>query len=194
MEVYLNASDTINWTHPSILELAGTIACNDRTPEAIARSCFEWVRDRIPHSCDRPTEIVTCRASEVLAHGTGLCYAKSHLLAALLRANGIPTGFCYQRLSLDDLNRSYSLHGLNAVFLPNIGWYRIDARGDKNGIQTCFDPPREQLAYRTTRSGEIDSDRVFPEPLPVVVATLQRYSKLTQLLDNLPDTTHLIDG
>lgn len=37
-------------------------------------------------------------------------------------------------------------------------------------------------------------DRVFPEPLPVAVATLQRYSKLSHLLDNLPDTTHLIDG
>lgn len=24
---------------------------------------------------------VTCRASEVLVHGTGYCYAKSHLLA-----------------------------------------------------------------------------------------------------------------
>jgi len=36
---------------------------------------------------------VTCKASDVLIYGTGYCYAKSHLLAALLRANAIPAGF-----------------------------------------------------------------------------------------------------
>lgn len=32
----------------------------------------------------------------------GICFAKSHLLAALLRCKSIPAGFCYQKLILDD--------------------------------------------------------------------------------------------
>ena len=59
--------------------------------------------------------------SSVLMHKTGYCYAKSHLLAALLRSNGLPAGLCYQRLSVDDDGAPYSLHGLNADFLKNHG-------------------------------------------------------------------------
>ena len=85
---------------------------------------------------------VTCRASDVLAARTGFCYAKSHLLAALLRANGIPAALCYQRLSIDGQGPPFCLHGLNAVHLPEHGWYRIDARGNKPGVDAQFTPPR----------------------------------------------------
>lgn len=63
---------------------------------------IDFVRDQIRHSADYRPNPVTCKASEVLRHGTGYCYAKSHLLAALLRANGVPAGLCYQRLSVGD--------------------------------------------------------------------------------------------
>ena len=69
-------------------------------PVEVARACFEFVRDQIKHSWDFQLNPVTCRASDVLKHGTGYCYAKSHLLAALLRANRIPAGLCYQRLTV----------------------------------------------------------------------------------------------
>jgi transglutaminase-like putative cysteine protease len=64
---------------------------------------------------------VTCKASDVLIHGTGYCYAKSHLLVALLRANGIPAGLCYQRLTIENDGPSYCLRGLNAVYLEQHG-------------------------------------------------------------------------
>ncbi len=64
---------------------------------AIAHRCFEFVRDEVRHSWDFKENPVTCHASEVLRHRTGYCYAKTHLLAALLRANRIPAGLCYQR-------------------------------------------------------------------------------------------------
>lgn len=48
-----------------------------------------------------PMETVTWRASDVLRRGTGLCFAKAHLLAALLRAVGVPCGLCYQVLRCD---------------------------------------------------------------------------------------------
>ena len=62
-----------------------------------ARAAFEFVRDAIPHSADTGDPRVTWRASDVIAQRTGICYAKAHALAALLRAEDIPTALCYQK-------------------------------------------------------------------------------------------------
>lgn len=51
---------------------------------------IESVRDRIKHSNDYKLNPITRKASDVLKHGTGYGYAKSHLLMALLPANNIP--------------------------------------------------------------------------------------------------------
>ncbi len=184
---YLQASEIIDWQHPAIVALAAELAADQPTVTAIARACFEWVRDRIDHSSDYQTDPVTCRASDVLEYGTGYCYAKSHLLAALLRANAIPAGFCYQRLSVNDDGAPYCLHGFNAVYLPETGWYRIDARGNRPGIDAQFTPPIEQLAYKPRLTGEADLPEIFPEPLPVVVQALQGCNTWQQMLERLPD-------
>ena len=187
MDIYLKTSDIIDWNNPAIVELANTLALNQSGPMAIARSCFEWVRDEIRHSYDYQMNPVTCRASDVLRHKTGYCYAKSHLLAALLRANGIPAGLCYQRLSLDETGTPYCLHGLNAVHLPEVGWYRMDARGNRSGVNAQFTPPQEQLAFKIQFAEEADFPIIFAEPLNVVVEALKTYPSWDLLLDHLPD-------
>lgn len=186
MHEFLAASDVIDYGHPAVHSLAAELG-RDAEPLALAARCFHWVRDNIHHSIDHQDEIVTLSASEVLQHRTGLCYAKSHLLAALLRANSIPCGFVYQRLALDESGNSFCLHGLNALWLPDHGWYRVDPRGDRVGICTFFDPPQEHLAFATTLPGEQTIDGVFANPLPVVITTLRRYTKLKDLCADLPD-------
>jgi transglutaminase-like putative cysteine protease len=153
----------------------------------VARRSFEWVRDEIKHSTDFGTRAVTCAASDVLREGSGYCYAKSHLLAALLRANGIPAGLCYQRLSLGDEGRRFSLHGFNAVLLPEFGWYRIDPRGNREGIDAQFTPPTERLAFHARLPGETTLAGIWPDPLPVVVNTIRAHTDARVLGDNLPD-------
>ena len=189
MEEFLQVSDVIDWQDSPILELAEKIASPHQASEAIAKACFEWVRDEICHSYDYQMNPVTCRASDVLKHKTGYCYAKSHLLAALLRANQIPAGFCYQRLSIDDKGAPYSLHGFNAIYLPKFGWYRVDARGNKQGVNAQFTPPQEQLAFETQLLEEADFPDILPEPLQVVVEALQAQSTWDEMLCNLPDVT-----
>src|SRR5262245_27218942 len=129
MQEFLRATDVVDWNNPHVARVAESLRRND--VEATARSCFEFVRDKIQHSGDARCGPATCNASDVLAPGTGYCYAKSHLLAALLRANGIPAGFCYQRLSVDEEGQRFCLHGFNALHLANQGWLRIDPRGNK---------------------------------------------------------------
>jgi len=141
MKKYLKSTEIIDCSNPSIIKLAGKLSAGATSDEVFAKKTFEWVRDNIKHSYDFRLNPVTCKASDVLLHKTGYCYAKSHLLAALLRANGIPAGLCYQRLSIDGQGSPYSLHGLNAVHLKDFGWYRIDARGNKPGVDAQFCPP-----------------------------------------------------
>lgn len=187
MEKYLRATEVIDWQDPQVLAKAQELSNGTGGARDIARRCFEWVRDHIQHSSDFRRNPVTCSASEVLAAGTGYCYAKSHLLAALLRANGIPAGFCYQRLSVDETGAPYSLHGLNAVHLPEFGWYRIDSRGNKPGVDAQFSPPVEKLAFRIVLPEEKMFPDILADPLAVVVTALRAHNTWDDMYRHLPD-------
>lgn len=189
MERFLEVTEIVDWTHRRVSSKAKELSIGLTRTEDIARRCFEWVRDEIQHSSDFKKNPVTCCASEVLGTGTGYCYAKSHLLAALLRANRIPAGFCYQRLSIDAKGPPFSLHGLNAVYLPEIGWYRVDCRGNKIGVNGQFTPPIERLAFRLIFPGERSFPEILPDPLPIVIAALRRFCTWDELYKNLPDWT-----
>jgi len=186
---FLEASDVVDRQNADIQSLALELREQNRDERLLAQACFEWVRDNIQHSLDFQRTEVTCRASDVLAVGTGYCYAKSHLLAALLRANGIPAGFCYQRLTLDGVQPPHCLHGLNAVYLRDYGWYRIDARGNKASVDAQFTPPVERLAFEAVVDGEFDFTEIFARPLPVVVQSLQSAVSVQTLATCLPDAT-----
>ena len=188
MNSYLQSTEVVDWKHPAVLAEARRLSAGAADSVEIARRCFVWVRDYIQHSRDFRRDEVSCSASEVLVTGTGWCYAKSHLLGALLRANGIPAGFCYQRLSKGDGSRPpYTLHGLNAVHLPGFGWYRIDARGNKPGVDAQFSPPAERLAFLPQSGAERDFPEILPKPLPLVVAALRANCSCDGMYDNLPD-------
>lgn len=191
MDEYLEISEFIDWHNPEIVALAKKLSENKKTDVEIAGACFKWVRDEIKHSWDHKMNPVTCKASEVLKHGTGYCYAKSHLLAALLRANQIPAGLCYQRLSINDDGAPYSLHGLNAVYLNDIGWYKIDARGNKQGVDAQFIPPQEQLAFAINDDNEKDFPHILTKPLKLVIAALTENKTVKDVFENLPDTEEI---
>ena len=186
MEQYLENSEFIDWHSPLVFEKALQLASMCVSEEEIAKNCFEFVRDEIKHSLDYRLNPVTCNASDVLNYGTGYCYAKSHLLAALLRANKIPAGLCYQRLTITD-KPPYCLHGLNSIYLKQHGWYRLDARGNKAGVNAEFCPPKERLAFPIVDSGERDLSEVLSKPHQVVIKVLNNYKTVAQVYENLPD-------
>ena len=189
---YLHSSSIIDFEHPLIQAKAQELKGDASSDVEIAKNCFTFVRDHIRHTGDHKDAIITCKASDVLAYETGWCYAKSHLLAALCRANGIPSGFCYQRLSLvDNGSEPYMLHGLNALYLKDFGWYRVDARGNKEGIHAEFSPPLEQLAFKVKTAHEIDFQEILNEPLSLVITALQTYTRFEESLQHLPDCTEI---
>ena len=187
MKKYLQATDIIDYNHSAIQTLAKQLSSNCSDDVQIAKNCFEYVRDEIRHSGDHKDDITTYRASDVLKHKTGWCYAKAFLLAALLRANGIPTGFAYQRLSCSEYKPDiYCLHGLNWIYLKAYGWYRVDARGNKEGVDAQFMPPVEKLAFELGED-EFDLNDNLAEPLPVIVETLRKYHTYYEMICHFPD-------
>lgn len=201
-EPYLAASEAIDFEDPKIVFAAQFLMDRmmrglEENPDDVltdpemqlARVTYEFVRDRISHSADIQTGEITWKASQVLEKKHGLCYAKSHLLAALLRANGIPAGICYQYLRLDGTDKTdLVLHGLNAVYFASIGrWIRLDARGNKPGIQAEFSVEEEMLAFPVKPGiGETDLPIIFAGPDRTVLRTLQRYESLPDLMRHLP--------
>lgn len=190
MEEYLKSTDIIDYTHQKVTEKARELAQGCSNDTQIAKHCFEFVRDKIRYTGDTGEGITTLRASEVLEQAHGWYYAKNHLLTALLRANGIPTALCYQRLSCSEyVEGIYCLHGLNAVYLKEFGWYRVDARGNKEGVDAQFNPPHEKLAFELGEN-EYDLSERHSQPLPVVIEALKTRKNYGKMVGHFPDYVH----
>jgi transglutaminase-like putative cysteine protease len=160
-ESYLRHSDVVDYDDVTVRQLAGSVAGGSDVD--VLQAAFELVRDRFPHSFDAGAEAgIACSAPDVVRLGHGLCYAKSHLLAAILRCNGIPTGFCYQRMKSEQ--GGFVLHGFNAVCVGD-RWVRIDARGNNERVHVTFDLEGDMLAYPVDeRAGECEYPVVFSKP------------------------------
>lgn len=168
---YLGADEVIEATAPEIVALADRLRAGTEDDVAFARAAFDWVRDEIAHAGDAGDPRFAVSATDVLADRAGWCYAKAHLLAAVLRAGGVPTGLCYQRLTDGD---GFVVHGLVAVHLDG-GWHRQDPRGNKPGVAAEFSLGEERLAWPVDPElGEVDLPEVHVVPAAGVVAALRR--------------------
>ncbi|WP_407376699.1 transglutaminase family protein [Methanobrevibacter sp.] len=159
MKEYLMETPSIDYMNHLIQDKVRELMNQSEDEMDYLKRCYIFVRDEISHSWDIKADVVSRTASEVLENKTGICWTKSCLLAALLRANQIPSGISYQRLTrADDDSEGYMIHALNTVYLKGFNkWIRLDARGNKENINAYFSLDEEHLAY-TIRSewGEID--------------------------------------
>lgn len=188
---YLMSNSIVDFKdNDKINSLALSIKIKSKSEIDFVKNVYEWVRDNISHSHDILKNSVTFTASEVLTEGHGTCFAKSNLLAALLRSQGIPCGFCYQKLILDDETAPYLiLHGLNAVYLSEINkWIRLDARGNKDGVDAQFLIDHEQLAFPVRKNmGEEDIPIIYANPSNNIAKKFSLYDDLSELWNNLPN-------
>lgn len=185
LSAYLAADEVIDHHHPMVRETAARLAAEAADSYEYARAAFEFVRDAVPHSQDSGDLRVTWRASDVLARRTGICHAKSHALAALLRAEDIPAALCYQRLTDD--RGGHAVHGLVAVRFRG-AWHRQDPRGNKPGVDARFSLDGERLAWiPDPAAGERDYPLLYAAPHPLVLAALRAAGDRPHLSRTLPD-------
>ena len=189
MDAYLKRDDVIDYDNEAVAELADALYQKADNELDFLKTAYEFVRDNISHSADINEDMITCSASEVLKAGHGICFAKSHLLAALLRCKSVPTGFCYQKLILDDETAPVLIyHGLNGVYMKEYKkWIRLDARGNKIGVNAQFSIERERLAFPIrSNMGEADSFIVYPDPDRKILEKLRKNKTRTELWGDLP--------
>lgn len=181
MEEFLANTYYVDYMAENIQKKAKELFPEEMTDVQKAEKAFLFVRDEIPHSFDCNATVVTARASDVLEQKTGICHAKSNLLAALLRSQGIPAGFRYEYLTLaDDDSLGYCLHCYNAVFLEG-KWVELDARGNKPGVDAQFSLNERKLAFMPREEyDEYFLEGIFDKPDE---ATMERLDKAKNLQD-----------
>ena len=189
IDEYLKEDDIINYRNKKIMQLADELYQGTSDEVEYIKKAYEYVRDNISHSADIGEERLTCSATEVLEARHGICFAKSHLLAALLRYKSIPTGFCYQKLILDDDTAPVLVyHGLNGIYVNECKkWIRLDARGNKEGVNAQFSLAKEQLAFPIrTEKGEEDGFVIYPSPDVKILEMFRNYKTREEIGNDLP--------
>ncbi len=189
LDDYLASTEIIDADNAEICALADELCAASADETDFIKRAYEFVRDNISHSADAGRTEITVKASEVLRKKHGICFAKSHLLAAILRSKKVHCGLCYQKLVLDDDEAPVLiLHGLNAVWLSSCKkWVRLDARGNKPGVNAQFSTEKEQLAFPVRpEKGEIDFCEVFPEPDFCIIEHMQWNKTRAELWHDLP--------
>ncbi|MEJ6952279.1 transglutaminase-like domain-containing protein [Natronospora cellulosivora (SeqCode)] len=184
IEEYLLEDIDLDYSHLTIREKVEELYHNCISENDKVKKAFEFVRDDIKHSWDIQSSRITRKASEVLVYKEGICYAKSNLLAALLRAVNIPAGFCYQRLTLGDTPETgYVIHALNAVYLSKLNkWIRLDARGNKKGINAQFAIDTEKLAFPIRKIyDEKDYPIIYLKPAKDTMDTLSNNNNCLEM-------------
>ncbi|MEV8592310.1 transglutaminase domain-containing protein [Streptomyces sp. NPDC052012] len=178
LSAYLATDEVIDHEHAVVRRTAARLAAGATDSYDYARAAYEFVRDTVPHSQDSGDLRVTWRASDVLEQRTGICHAKAHALAALLRAEDIPTALCYQNLGV--------VHGLVAVRLDG-AWHRQDPRGNKPGVDARFSLDGERLAFTPDPvAGERDHPLLYAAPHPAVLRALRSARDRRHLWRTLP--------
>ena len=188
MDKFLAASRYIDFDADNIQAKIYELFSDSMSSIDKARIAFEFVRDEIPHSFDCDATVITARASDVLKHRTGICHAKANLLAALLRSQGVPTGFCFQRITLaDDDSMGYCVHAFNAVYVGG-KWIKLDARGNKPGVHTHFSTEEPSLAFECRPEYEEHFWKgIYAEPHLATMRALEESRRLQDVIEKLPD-------
>lgn len=150
---YLRRTESIDYENPAIQDKANELRKESSSQIEYAERAFRFVRDEIPHSWDIKSDVVSRKASEALINRTGICWTKSCLLASLRRANGIPSGLSYQRLTRadDNVDEGYST-------LPGPLHYELEA------VRPL------ELLEDAQQNAKAASFRLLPRSLPRVTA------------------------
>lgn len=188
LSIFLEEHPYIDYSSPLIRAKAGELFSGIESPLERVKTAYEFVRDEIPHNFDTGSDVITAKASDVLARKTGICHSKANLLAALLRSVGIPAGFCYQHLTLaDDDSLGYCVHCYNAVFVGG-RWIFLDARGNTNGRRALFSPEKPVLAFEPRREyDEYFWKGIYASPQMGVMRMLDAAATRQDVIDNLQD-------
>ena len=187
---YLEDTAVVDWQTPAVYAKARALSAQGAGAEERIRAAFEFVRDATGDALaeGHASEAVAFTASEVLREGAGLSYARCHLLAALLRAQGIPAGFGYQRLADPGCRSGFALHGFAAALLAEEErWLPLDPAGTgEDGAPAFALAPPHFARIPDPEAGEHHFKALYARPPRPVADTLDKAESLPRLRPYLP--------
>lgn len=188
MKDFLKEDQYIDYSSETIQNNITELFTSDMTEIEKIKVAYEFVRDEIPHSFTCNANAITARATDVLLYKTGICHSKANLLAALLRSQGIPTGFCFQHITLvEDDSLGYCVHAYNAAFVNN-KWLKLDASGSKHGAKLQFSTDEPILQFQNRKEyNEYFFDGIFANPHKETMLMLENAKSLQDIRDNIPE-------
>lgn len=188
MQAFLKDTKYIDYKAEIIQMIIKELFTDDMDDIEKVRIAYEFVRDDILHSFDCKATIITAKASDVLKYGTGICHAKANLLAALLRSQSIPTGLCFEHITLaGDDSIGYCVHAYNAVYVDS-RWIKLDARGNNESIDAQFSLGNPILAYPPREKyDEYFFKGIYAESHAETMKMLEKANCLQDIIDNIPE-------
>jgi hypothetical protein len=188
LDKFLQEDQYIDYNSNIIQNKVKELFTSDMTEIKKTNLAYEFVKDEIPHSFKCNAKIITARASDVLIFKTGICHAKANLLAALLRSQGILTGFCFQHITLvEDDTLGYCVHAYNAIYINN-KWIKLDVSGINQGVNALFSTEAPILAFQNHKEyDEYFFDGIFANPHIDTMQMLEKAKSLQDILDNIPE-------
>jgi len=118
MKGFLEAEFNVESDDEEVIAMAGEISGDDRNPVAVARKLMHWVYRKV----DKKPVLSVPSALETLRRREGDCNEHATLLAALLRASGIPARLC---AGLVYSRENFYYHAWTEAYLD--GWISMDA-------------------------------------------------------------------
>jgi transglutaminase-like putative cysteine protease len=170
MDEFLRPTPFMDFDTPAVARVAKEIV-NGYDPSekaSMATKLFYFVRDKIPYRVlwGLPTRKYL-KASETLARGYGFCIPKAILLAALARANGIPSRLHFadiiNHLASENLQKAmgsklFVFHGYAELFLDG-AWLKVNPAFDlaltetKGYFPVEFNGTRDAVFQQTDKLG-----------------------------------------
>ena len=191
-ENYLVESAYVNYNNPNVQREISSLLTNCKSSTEYLTKAFLFVRDHISHSVDKAEKTIISRsASDALKNKHGLCFAKAHLLCALLRAVKIPCALSYQTIISPSIR---FIHGLCAYLDTNThSWVHIDPV-NKNDKFEAFKAGHEWLYYRPSKKLTIiNHPELYTDTHPAIKHYLEKHSTLSDALEELPESLSSIE-
>ena len=119
LEVYLNASSSIESDESVLIELSRRITSGSKDVWEASHRLAKWVADTIDGA------ILSGTALQTFNRKKGDCGSQSFLMAALCRASGIPARVAYGPMYTREYDGSFGSHGWNEIFMGKAVWISI---------------------------------------------------------------------
>jgi transglutaminase-like putative cysteine protease len=129
---FLAPSSRVECGHQEIVALAQSLAQDYQDMIGLAKSFAEWIATNTSHDNEQAERISAggrpLGALEFLHSRQGTCGERAHLLAAFLRAKGIPSKFVHGCLLPWKPDEHTWAHAWVEVYLAGEGWLPLDPR------------------------------------------------------------------